>query len=451
MLVRGGHTEGGQPLLVDPDKILFQAALNDGKNSRLAMLSRPPLMYNEKQLREAAALEVAKTSGAATSGDNNKLFRKRKNLNPDEKAKQDRDRNREHAKNTRLRKKAYVTKLKELLEIMTNQRDVEENERLLLAESILETNEIRRDMVKLFLSYRAQNQMSKDMWSEILDENILFSLPVTPYRSYLLPEVNNNVRVLKGIDSIINDTASLALMLECMGQSSLKYSDYWANATKRGEGCAINFIVNKDDVIVGGDLVICRFTMRTQGSGVGANLTSFLNGMLQCQFNRANKIISAEMAFDVMGYMQQLQQQGAINPDAIFVPNTIDMAMRQSKEARALLQSSSPYIVNHVNEAWTSLTKTTQSEGQGSTIFNILPVVESQVAQYEATLKSCSGGKACSIILMTSTLMLVHLKLLPLTSDSDKTSHILCTLSLLPITSDEQNALNTLLFDNSEI
>lgn len=31
------------------------------------------------------------------------------------------------------------------------------------------------------------------------------------------------------------------------------------------------------------------------------------HGMLQCKFNRENKIVAAEMVFDVMGYMQQLQ------------------------------------------------------------------------------------------------------------------------------------------------
>jgi hypothetical protein len=29
--------------------------------------------------------------------------------------------------------------------------------------------------------------------------------------------------------------------------------------------------------------------------------------MLQCRFNRHNKMVSAEMMFDVMGFMQQLQ------------------------------------------------------------------------------------------------------------------------------------------------
>ena len=42
-----------------------------------------------------------------------------------------RDRNREHAKNTRLRKKAYVVKLKELVDQMNGQKDMEEKERWL--------------------------------------------------------------------------------------------------------------------------------------------------------------------------------------------------------------------------------------------------------------------------------------------------------------------------------
>ena len=60
-------------------------------------------LYPEKQLRDAAAAEVA--LGGSNCGDDEivvgadgKPTRKRKTLNPDEKAKQNRDRNREHAK-----------------------------------------------------------------------------------------------------------------------------------------------------------------------------------------------------------------------------------------------------------------------------------------------------------------------------------------------------------------
>jgi signal transduction histidine kinase len=50
-----------------------------------------------------------------------------------------RDRNREHAKNTRLRKKAYVMKLKELLDQMDRQKEIEEKERRALGERIHDT------------------------------------------------------------------------------------------------------------------------------------------------------------------------------------------------------------------------------------------------------------------------------------------------------------------------
>jgi hypothetical protein len=33
----------------------------------------------------------------------------------------------------------------------------------------------------------------------------------------------------------------------------------------------------------------------------------FQHGMMQCNFNKDNKMTSAEMVFDVMGFMQQLQ------------------------------------------------------------------------------------------------------------------------------------------------
>ncbi|RYH04970.1 bZIP transcription factor [archaeon] len=48
-----------------------------------------------------------------------------------------RDRNREHAKNTRLRKKAYVTKLKGLVDTALVTREAEEKERRKIGEKIL--------------------------------------------------------------------------------------------------------------------------------------------------------------------------------------------------------------------------------------------------------------------------------------------------------------------------
>lgn len=56
-----------------------------------------------------------------------------------------RDRNREHAKNTRLRKKAYVTKLKELVDQLSLQKTMEVKDRVSLGKRIYDT-------VRLFIS-----------------------------------------------------------------------------------------------------------------------------------------------------------------------------------------------------------------------------------------------------------------------------------------------------------
>ena len=53
--------------------------------------------------------------------------------------------------NTRLRKKAYVMKLKELVDQMNGQKDLEERERRALGERIYDTHIIRKNAVRLML------------------------------------------------------------------------------------------------------------------------------------------------------------------------------------------------------------------------------------------------------------------------------------------------------------
>lgn len=57
-----------------------------------------------------------------------------------------------------------------------------------------------------------------------------------------------------------------------------------------------------------GEIVICKFMERSEGHNeVGAPSGFAVYGMLQCKFNKANKIVSAELVFDVMSCMQQFQ------------------------------------------------------------------------------------------------------------------------------------------------
>lgn len=262
-------------------------------------------MFNEKQIRDEAAAEVAhhqlqeaqNETRPSTSG-------KRKSMHPDEKVQINRDRNREHAKNTRLRKKMYVTKLKELFDKMTAQRTADEAERRALGLRIHEMQTIRKNVVRLLLSYRSTNMRDREKWAVILDESFEFTLPITPYRSFPKHNIVNSSHVVTGIDAVIADTASLALM----AQSICYGTPQWQAAIKCGQACRLAYTVSRDDMVVAGEWVMCRFSLRTEGSEqVGALYGCVQHGMLQAHFNSENKLVAAEMMFDVMGFMQQLQ------------------------------------------------------------------------------------------------------------------------------------------------
>jgi hypothetical protein len=130
--------------------------------------------------------------------------------------------------------------------------------------------------------------------------------PITPFLSFNKAEVMNSQRVLRGIPSIIADTAAFNLMAESIGFGTAE----WAAAiVTAGHGCHIWYeIGNKRELISAGDVVVCRYFLRTDGPpGVPASSSLDQQGMIQFKFNKANKILSLEMIFDVMGFMQQFQ------------------------------------------------------------------------------------------------------------------------------------------------
>jgi len=257
--------------------------------------------FNEKQLRDEAAAEVA-TQISMPMEDGSS--RKRKHLNADERLQLSRDRNREHAKNTRLRKKAYVTKLKDTVDLMVRQKNIEEAERIALGIRIFETQQMRKNTVRLYLSYRAVNMRERDKWANILDDSFQLILPITPYRSFPKGTIINSSRVVIGIDAAMADTASLALMAQGIGMSS----PLWQESIKSGQACRLAYITSQDEMVAANEHVMCPFTLRTEGfEQVGATQGCVQHGMLQARFNLQNKLVAVEMMFDVMGFMQQLQ------------------------------------------------------------------------------------------------------------------------------------------------
>jgi hypothetical protein len=100
-----------------------------------------------------------------------------------------RDRNREHARSTRMRKKAYVQKLKELVEGLHAERTEEARQRRVAIQHLAETQNVRRDVVRTFLRYHCNFEPSERKWSTILEDNFFLKQPVTPFRAFRRTEI----------------------------------------------------------------------------------------------------------------------------------------------------------------------------------------------------------------------------------------------------------------------
>ena len=120
-----------------------------------------------------------------------KYKRRRKDMSSAERANQNRDRNREHARSTRLRKKAYVQKLKELVEGLHAERTNEVRQRRVAIQHLAEMQNVRRAVIRNFLQWHCNNERDSRKWSTILEDDVWLKQPVTPYRCFQRSEIEN--------------------------------------------------------------------------------------------------------------------------------------------------------------------------------------------------------------------------------------------------------------------
>jgi len=135
-----------------------------------------------------------------------------------------RDRNREHARCTRLRKKAYVSKLKDLVDGLHTERSEDARKRRVAVQHLAEIQELRRKVVHTFLGYHSGFEKDADKWGRILEgKEFWLKQPVTPYRSFRRCEIQKGSRILKGIDAMVRDSASMSVMIETVGSRNLRW------------------------------------------------------------------------------------------------------------------------------------------------------------------------------------------------------------------------------------
>jgi hypothetical protein len=110
-------------------------------------------------------------------------------MTSEERAKHNRDRNREHARSTRLRKKAYVQKLKELVEGLHAERTEEVRQRRVAIQHLAEVQTVRRKVVRSFLHLHSTYTADERKWTTVLEDDFWLKQPVTPYRSFRRAEI----------------------------------------------------------------------------------------------------------------------------------------------------------------------------------------------------------------------------------------------------------------------
>jgi len=173
------------------------------------------------------AIAVSNTIAVAENvGSTSKTTGKRrtKDLTSEERAQQNRDRNREHARSTRLRKKAYVSKLKELVDGLHRERTEEVRQRRVAIQHLAETQDVRRAVIRSFLRFHGSYETDERKWNTLLEDSFWLKQPVTPYRCFRRCEIENESRITRGAEGMLADSSSMAVMIEGVGSRSVRWA-----------------------------------------------------------------------------------------------------------------------------------------------------------------------------------------------------------------------------------
>lgn len=338
-----------------------------------------------------------------------------------EKAKANRDRNREHARNTRLRKKAYLVKLKTTVDELCRERDTLVSERAGAANMLVQMHNTRTEVLMSFFSLRSCNEKRRQLWSSILDESCFQCImPVTPYRSFPASEVQVSKcqRTILGIDGMISDTASLHVLFDSL-----------VNRSKNPNGkIQFRYTLVTEDAVLAGNTLMARWTMSTVNAvELGARMEVSKHGMLCCRFNTSHKILALELMFDVMAFMLQLKQSIETESYTV-IPNTTQTSQRPFDQPMIMTLAEHPYTIVQVNRKWENLTGYSAEEVVNKVTPRILQGPETNKNTVLELMEAIRFKRACQVSLLnytkTGKKFVNFFAVFPLSTDSKITHYL---------------------------
>lgn len=263
---------------------------------------------------------VPGTTESQSSCDKAARNARRASLTQEERAKQNRDRNREHARNTRLRKKAYVEELKRTLTELVAQRDAAEVEKRHEAQRNREQREVRFRVMEEFLKLRGRNETNAARWIAILEEGFTFTLPRTTYRDIVdadqYPAADSNTsrasleQVLRGSEAVMEDSKHLSNFLQTIGGDAADSSQI-----------QISHRCDRKRFFMDDNVAFMDFAASSVGAVIkGATNEIFFKGSMRASFSPAsNKLISVDLTFDTGCIALQLERLGMSTPNEAHV------------------------------------------------------------------------------------------------------------------------------------
>ena len=183
--------------------------------------------------------------------------------------------------------------------------------------------------------------------------------------------VSNVAIVRSGVDNPLNPAGSLARSGMVATATDMETSSSNSSQLPQIRAC---YHMNEDDMILMEDVLMCPFVFRSQDAVVcGALAECVMPGMFRAHFSARNKLLSVEMVYDAMGFMQQLERASGSERTAQIIPGSLEMALSpSSSEARVITLAEPPFLIVNVNEMWTRQTRYTQMEVEGRELLDLL-------------------------------------------------------------------------------
>jgi len=264
-----------------------------------------------KHSSKSAASDGKADSGSkkdAKSAKRTGVRRPRRKLTPDERLKISRDRNREHARRTRLKKKAYIEDLRRKLELF---------EKSSKSGITSETEILRRQAVEMFLTVRCSSEADPAQWAEVVESNIVVTSPVSTFGQ--VPGKGSKScgpgRIsVEGIQGLIDDTQ---LFCGLAGQLTVSC------------GYEVDVEFRIDEVLSSTSGVACKWSLLAKTMYNNGSTFILTTGMLFTSFkDDSTKIRSVDFQFDVFCLMtqikafisnaQQMFSLGIASPNSVF-------------------------------------------------------------------------------------------------------------------------------------